>query len=117
MLLSFLEKQDNIPHTIIEIYRRSLYSLDLRFEMFRNALRIEAEKSGYPLTDEQRNYYYTNVQKIQKQIYGERVSDTLEEVSPLLEKLHTLYNTNKDNISLQEQDIFSTFLQNLDDTF
>jgi hypothetical protein len=97
-----LHETKNVPPSIKKVYSRSLQSLQAKFEMFQNALRIEAEKSGYPLNDDQRNFYTHQVQELQKKIYGEPVSSNAGEVKDILSTLHTLYDQQKANLTSEE---------------
>ncbi len=107
-----IEIKDNVilPKSIKEAYIASLTSMITRLGMFQNALRIEAEKSWFSLSDEDRLQYNDTSLQLLKKIYGERVSDTPLEVESLLFKMHSIFNEKKEHISDEEQRIFQDFL-------
>ncbi|MDR0650930.1 MAG: hypothetical protein LBG59_06090 [Candidatus Peribacteria bacterium] len=63
---STIEQDTTIPQVIKDIYIHKITSLEKSFKMFQSALWLEAEKSGYPLSDEQRNHYQQAVVQQQK---------------------------------------------------
>ncbi|MFZ2151220.1 MAG: hypothetical protein WAZ12_02545 [Candidatus Absconditicoccaceae bacterium] len=114
---SDLNNKLGIPPNLKEVYIKSLESMKNKFLMFKNALWIEGEKSGYILSDEERNIYYTNVLDLQKKVYGERVSDNPKEVKDTLDKLHILFEKNKGKLDEEEVNIFNNFLSRSDKDF
>jgi hypothetical protein len=116
-LKTSLTSHQDIPQSIQKAYLKSLDSLQEKLSMFQNALRIEAEKSGYVLSEEQRSLYSSKVMQLQKHIYGECVSDTPTEVEGVLLKLHQLYEKHKEHLTAEDLSIFSTFLEKSDQKF
>jgi len=106
-----------IPQNLKKIYIKSLESLKNKFLIFQNALRIEWEKSWYPLSNKERNNYSSKVLNIQKEVYWEKVSDTPGEVESILNKLHDLFEKEKIKLKDEEEKLFNKFLEESDKKF
>ena len=110
----WLMKNETVPWILKKVYKKSLIAMKNKFLMFRSAIWIEWEKSGYKLTDDEREKYSKQVADLQAKIYWERVSDNNHEVNGVLNNLHALFNKNKDKLDEKYQKIFQDFLENSD---
>ncbi|MDD3144973.1 MAG: DUF1704 domain-containing protein [Candidatus Gracilibacteria bacterium] len=78
----------------------SLNGVGLRYMIFKSSIFLEAEKSGFELTEEQRNFYLRRVNKLQTIVYGPEISSIKSEKSSVLKELSNIYETN--NLKLDE---------------
>jgi len=88
--------------------------LILKFSIFKYSIYLEAEKSGYPLSEEDRKKYLRRVNILQSSVYWPEISSSLDETNEILSHLSNLLKNNSDNISEQEKNIFETFLDRFD---
>lgn len=113
----WLVKNEKVPWILKKVYKKSLNAMKNKFLMFKSAVWIEWEKSGYKLTDAEREKYRKQVADLQSKIYWKRVSDEKNEVNGVLNNLHTLFNENKDKLKEEYRDIFQDFLDNSDEKY
>lgn len=106
--------ENEVPKSIKIVYLKSLQAMRSKFLMFKNAIWIEWEKSWYKLTGKEREKYHDEVAKLQSKIYWERVSDNKDEVAGVLNKLHKLFNNNKEKLSEEYWNVFENFLWDCD---
>lgn len=111
---TWLKSNENVPWILKKVYSKSLQAMKNKFLMFKSAVWIEWEKSGYKLTDQEREEYSKQVADLQVKIYWERVSDNKNEVNGILYNLHTLFNENKDKLNGEYRKIFEKFLEDSD---
>lgn len=105
-----LEQRSDVPTTLKVVYINSFDCLKDKLSMFKSSLWIEWEKSWFQLPDELRQRHHNIISNLQKKIYWEKVSDTPEEIDPILNKLHTLFEKNKGKLNQEEEVFFESFL-------
>lgn len=87
------------------------FHIQLALSMMQYAVYIEAEKWGYPLDQSKKQDCLVRIEAYETELYGPRVSDVPEEVSCVMDSLSTLHQTNKQNLSQKESNLFLWLLQ------
>ncbi|HMS91703.1 MAG TPA: DUF1704 domain-containing protein, partial [Candidatus Absconditabacterales bacterium] len=95
-----------------KLFLSTLQSYCLKIMLFKSAVYIEGEKGGYILDSKDKSQYLRNIERIETIVYGPKISDTPKEVDTIMSHLHTLYETNKEKLTGEEQEQFAVFLQN-----
>ena len=111
---SWLLANETVPKVLKKVYEKSLKAMKNKLLMFKNAIRIEWEKSGYNLSDDEREKYSKQVLDLQIKIYWERVSDNKNELYCVLNNLHALFAENKDKLNEEYRIVFEKFLKDSD---
>lgn len=105
-----VENDNSISIALKNFYERVLTDLILKFELIKNSIYLEAEKTSYVLSEEDRKKYLYKVELLQNEIYWLQVSDIPEEKKISLNILFTLYSNKKDLLTIKEQKEFYDFL-------
>lgn len=85
----------------------------LKYIIFKSSVFLEAEKSGFILTDEQRKFYLRRVNKIQNMVYWPEISSIDSEKKSVLEELNSLYETNNYKLEEWEKNAYLEYLKTL----
>lgn len=99
--------------TLISLYLSSLNSKQDRLLMLENSLRLEAEKSGFPISDELRTEKHAQVLHLQQKIYGNHVSETPTERDACRRQLNKLFEQKKEKLNPEEIQLFASFLHQI----
>jgi len=89
----------------------TLKAFGFKIILFKSAVYIEGEKWWYKLNPKDKQQYLRNIEKIEKLVYWPNISEKKEEVDAIMTWLDSLYQKNKDKITLEEQKYFSHFLE------
>lgn len=89
----------------------SLNWAGLKYMIFKSAVFLEAEKSGFTLTEEQRNFYLRRVTKLQSMVYSPEISSIDSEKESVLEELNSLYWTNNSKLEEWEKNTYLEYLK------
>lgn len=84
----------------------------LNFIIFKSSVYLEAEKSWYKLSTEDRKKYLNNINRLQNIIYLPEISTNLEESAQILSFLQDLFDKNTDKIESNEAAILQNFIDN-----
>lgn len=111
--LLFLQNQieEYLPNTDEkEFLLLIIENLKNKFEIFKNAIFLEAEKSGFTLSCEERKNYQEKVDYCQDLVYGKRISQIPEEVDLVMNYLDFIFQKNSYKISDSDKKFFEEFL-------
>ncbi len=125
LLKTFDEKLSEIKNIKKELKDSSLQDVEkkfilnslnwvwLRYMIFKSSIFLEAEKSGFELTDEQRNFYLRRVNKLQTMVYWPEISSFDSEKGSILEELNNLYQNNNSKLDEWEKNAYLECLKTL----
>lgn len=85
----------------------------LKYMIFKSAVFFEAEKSGFELTEEQRNFYLRRVNKLQTMVYWPEISSIDSEKSSVLRELNNIYVNNNSKLEEWEKNTYLEYLKAL----
>jgi len=85
----------------------------LKYMIFKSAVFLEAEKSGFDLIEEQRNFYLRRVNKLQTMVYWPEISFIDSEKSSVLRELNNIYETNNSKLDEWEKNTYLEYLKAL----
>lgn len=88
--------------------------LELKFELFKESIYLEAEKAWFELSNNDRKIFLDEVNRIQDLIYGPEISSVESEKAEILNLLSNIFKENKCKISEDEAKYFNKFLWNFD---
>lgn len=92
----------------------SLNSIWLKYILFKNSVYLEAEKSWFNITSEQRVTYLYKVNKLQNIVYWPEISSLDLEKNSVLDKLTQVYRDNNKKLDEDEKQFFLDFLNSFD---
>lgn len=92
----------------------SLNSIWLKYILFKNSVYLEAEKSWFNITSEQRVWYLYKVNRLQNIIYWPEISSLDLEKNSVLDKLTQVYRDNNKKLDEDEKQFFLDFLNSFD---
>lgn len=99
-----------LPQNVRKIYINSIHGIENKFRMFKNAIWLEATKSGYQLDENTRVEKKNEVTKFQELVYGARVSDTPEERDEIINRLNQKIEGNEKKLTEEEIKTYQKFL-------
>jgi hypothetical protein len=91
----------------------SLNWAGLKYMIFKSAAFLEAEKSGFELTPDQRNFYLRRVNKLQSMVYWPEISSIDSEKTSVLNELNDIYVNNISKLEEWEKNIYLEYLKTL----
>ena len=103
--------------TLKQIYLDALEEYRKKFLMLFRAIPLEAAKWGYELDNATATVGAQRSESYNHEIWGLPVSENIHEVKWIMEEIHRLYDTKKENISQEEQAIFAGFLSHIQTIF